>query len=131
MFTNEGSGQMAGFGLGLILAMEIPNCYSAPLPSKFTIATFAGSSDAHKIAHTKKWIRSGEVEGTLQGLLLGVGGSVVTKSPWPFLLCLGMIVWKIWSYENALTGSFADEAPKLDMESHDSQDVMTSSPRLG
>jgi hypothetical protein len=62
-----------GFGLGLILAMEVPNLFSAPLPSKFTIATF---SSPDKIVHTKRWIRSGEIEGVLQGVLLGAGGSI-------------------------------------------------------
>jgi hypothetical protein len=88
-----------GFGLGLILAMEVPNLYSAPLPSKFTIATF---SDPEHAVHTRRWIRSGEIEGTLQGILLGAGGSILTRSAWPFFLVLVMLAWKIWSYEDAL-----------------------------
>lgn len=102
-----------GFGLGLLLAMEVPNCYSAPLPSKFTIATFAGGGE-EKMIHTKKWIRSGEVEGTIQALLLGIGGTIVTKSPWPLLMVAGMVVWKVWSYETALRGG--DDGLKIDME---------------
>jgi hypothetical protein len=102
-----------GLGLGLILAMEIPNLYSAPLPSKFTIATFAGG-DSDKVDHTKKWIRSGEIEGTIQGLLLGMGGSFLTKSPWPFILCTIMIAWKIYSYESSLKGGI-EEGPHMDM----------------
>lgn len=88
-----------GFGLGLILAMEVPNLYSAPLPSKFTIATFA---DPEHQAHTQRWIRSGEIEGTLQGILLGAGGAILTRSAWPVILVGLMIAWKIWSYEDAL-----------------------------
>lgn len=102
-----------GFGLGLLLAMEVPNCYSAPLPSKFTIATFAGGGD-EKMVHTRKWIRSGEVEGTIQAMLLGLGGTIVTKSPWPLLMVTVMVVWKLWSYENALKGG--DSGLKIDME---------------
>jgi hypothetical protein len=96
-----------GFGLALILGMEVPNLYSAPLPSKFTIATFCGGDEA-KVAHTKKWIRSGELEGTIQAILLGLGGTVVTKSPWPLLVVLAMISWKLYSYESALRGGISD-----------------------
>lgn len=104
-----------GFGLGLLLAMEVPNCYSAPLPSKFTIATFAGGGD-EKLQHTKKWIRSGEVEGTIQALLLGLGGTIVTKSALPFLMVLGMVVWKLYSYEHALRGGGNGDGLNIDME---------------
>lgn len=102
-----------GFGLGLLLAMEVPNCYSAPLPSKFTISTFAGGGE-DKLIHTKKWIRSGEIEGTIQALLLGVGGTIVTKSPWPLLMVTVMVIWKLWSYEDALKGG--NDGLKIDME---------------
>lgn len=102
-----------GFGLGLILAMEVPNLYSAPLPSKFTIATFCGGDEA-KVIHTKKWIRSGEIEATIQAVLLGLGGTVVTKSPYPLLMVLGMIAWKTYSYESALRGGISDGL-KMDM----------------
>ena len=98
--SGKGAGS-EGFGLALVLAMEVPNLYSAPLPSKMTIATFTGSSP-EKQAHTSRWIRSGEIEGTVQALLLGVGGSIWQKSPWPILLVGGMVAWKVWSYEDAL-----------------------------
>ena len=107
--------QASGFGLGLILAMEVPNCYSAPLPSKFTIATFADGGE-DKRRHTEKWIRSGEIEGTAQALLLGLGGSIVTKSFWPIVLIAAMIVWKVWSYEHALSSAFCGDGLGIDMD---------------
>ena len=97
----------SGLGLGLILAMEVPNLYSAPLPSKFTIATFAGG-DPEKVEHTRKWIRSGEIEGTIQAILLGIGGSFLTKNPLPFILVMVMVAWKLYSYEDALRGGIMD-----------------------
>jgi hypothetical protein len=106
-------GMVGGFGLGLVLAMEVPNLFSAPLPSKFTIATFAGG-DGSKTAHTYRWIRSGEIEGVLQAILLGVGGSMLTRSPWPFALVMLMTGWKVWSYEDALRRGVKD-GPGLDM----------------
>lgn len=108
-----GGGAMEGFALGLILAMEVPNLFSAPLPSKFTIATFADGGE-HKRAHTHRWIRSGEIEAVAQAVLLGIGGSLLTASPWPFLLVMIMTVWKVWSYESSLRGS--RQGLKIDMD---------------
>lgn len=109
----DGGSARDGIGLGLILAMEIPNLYSAPLPSKFTIATFAGSTEAAQ-AHTARWIRSGELEATIQAVILGAGGSVLTGSPWPFVIVLAMVAWKIYSYEDAL-GRGGREGLQLDI----------------
>lgn len=103
-----------GVGLGLILAMEVPNLYSAPLPSKFTIATFSGG-DERKVDHTTKWIRSGEIEATVQAIILGIGGSMLTKSPWPFLFVMLMVGWKIYSYEHALRGGTTGNGLNIDM----------------
>jgi hypothetical protein len=116
MLGELGGGRSArdGIGLGLVLAMEVPNLYSAPLPSKFTIATFAGSSD-EAMAHTARWIRSGEIEATIQGLILGLGGSLLTSSPWPFVIVLAMIAWKIYSYEDALRRGSANDGLHLDI----------------
>lgn len=94
-----GDGAMEGFALGLILAMEVPNLFSAPLPSKFTIATFENEPE-----HTRFWIRSGEKEAVAQAILLGLGGSLLTHSWWPFVLVMAMVAWKVWSYEHALSG---------------------------
>ncbi len=105
-----GSSALEGFGLGLILAMEVPNLFSAPLPSKFTIATFTGSHPEH----TARWIRSGEIEAVAQAVLLGIGGSILTSSPWPFILVMGMTAWKVWSYETALSGGISG-GPHIDM----------------
>jgi hypothetical protein len=104
MLSDLGSRSAAdGLGLGLVLAMEVPNLYSAPLPSKFTIATFAGSS-AEAQTHTTRWIRSGEIEASIQAVILGLGGSLLTGSAWPFLLVLIMVCWKLASYEHSLRG---------------------------
>ena len=102
-----------GIGLGLVLAMEVPNLYSAPLPSKFTIATFTGST-AEAQAHTRRWIRSGEAEASIQAVILGAGGSILTGSPWPFLFVLLMVAWKLASYEHSLRGG-QDEGLHLDI----------------
>jgi hypothetical protein len=112
----SGSG-VGGLGLGLILAMQVPNLYSAPLPSKFTIATFTADG---KIEHTTKWIRSGEAEATAAAVLLAVGGSLATNSGWPFILVMAMAAWKVWSYEDALRRGAAD-GPRIDMAAQGSR----------
>jgi hypothetical protein len=106
-------GSLDGLGLGLVLAMEVPNLYSAPLPSKFTIATFAGSTPEAQ-AHTSRWIRSGEIEASVQAVILGAGGSLLTKSAWPFLLVLLMVAWKLSSYEHSLRSGM-NEGLQLDI----------------
>lgn len=110
-----GKSESEAFGLGLVLAMEVPNLFSAPLPSKFTIATFAGGG-SDKLAHTQRWIRSGEIEAVLQAILIGIGGSMWQKSHWPLLLVLAMTIWKVWSYEDTLRRGGKDhQGLNLDM----------------
>lgn len=111
--AGPGGHDAQAFGIGLVLAMEVPNLFSAPLPSKMTIATFGGGGP-EKLAHTAKWIRSGEVEAVLQAILIGIGGSLWQHSHWPFVLVMAMTVWKVWSYEDSLRRG-ATEGPGLDM----------------
>jgi hypothetical protein len=116
-----------GVGIALLVAFEVPNLFSGLLPSLFTIATFS-AGDADKVRHTKRWIRRGEVQAGAVSVGLGVGASIVTKSPWPFLLVLGMIGWLVWQYECALMKGCSD-GPGLDID--DPQDETPSSYRSG
>lgn len=116
-----------GVGIALLVAFEVPNLFSGLLPSLFTIATFS-AGDADKVQHTKRWIRRGEVQAGAVSVGLGVGASIVTKSPWPFLLVLGMIVWLVWQYECALAKG-CKNGPGLDID--DPQDETPSSYRSG
>jgi hypothetical protein len=77
--------------------------YSGMLPSLFTISTFSGGDEA-KQAHTKKWIRRGEIQATAMSLILGAGASALAGSPWPVLATAGMCAYLLWQYERALTG---------------------------
>lgn len=100
-------------GLTILTAFEVPNLYSGLLPSLFTISTFSGG-DESKVAHTKKWIRKGEIQATVMSLALGGGASALAKTPWPFLATLAMCGYLVWQYEGALRKG-CDSGPRLNM----------------
>lgn len=106
-----------GWGIAILIAFETPNLFSGFLPSLFTISTFTGS-DAAKQAHTKKWIRKGEVQAGAVSLMLGIGGTIITDTPWPLLLTIGMIAWLVFNYEQALKKGCAD-GPGIDIDRQD------------
>lgn len=116
-----------GVGIALLVAFEVPNLFSGLLPSLFTIATFS-AGDQEKVTHTRRWIRRGEIQAGAVSLGLGAGASMVTKSPWPFVLVLGMMGWLIWQYEVALAKGCSN-GPGLDID--DPQDETPKSYRSG
>ncbi len=87
--------------LTVLVVAEVPNFWSGFLPSLFTIATFSGGDDA-KAAHTKKWIRRGEVQATGLSVLLGLSASLLAGEPWPFIGVMFLIVYLAFQYEHAL-----------------------------
>jgi hypothetical protein len=99
--------------MAVIIAAEVPNYYSGLLPSLFTIATFSGGDD-EKAAHTVKWIRRGEVQGTLQAVGLSIAASVLSESPVPFILSMAMVGYYLYQYEYALRLGLA-EGPGMNM----------------
>jgi hypothetical protein len=106
-----------GWGIAILIAFETPNLFSGFLPSLFTISTFSGS-DAAKQQHTKQWIRKGELQAGIVSVGLGIGGTVITRTPWPLLLTLGMIAWLVYNYEHALRKGCAD-GPGMDIAAQD------------
>jgi hypothetical protein len=99
---------LSAIGAGLTWAMSVPGLFSAPNPSLFTIATFE-----HLPEHVAKWIHAGSLEAFLQASLLAIGGAILYRSWWPFLIVMAMAIWKVISYERALDGG--KDGPKLDM----------------
>ena len=87
--------------LTVLVISEIPNFWSGFLPSLFTIATFSGGDDI-KAAHTKHWIRRGEIQATGLSIALGVSASLLVEEPWPFIGVLALILYLIYQYEHAL-----------------------------
>ena len=116
--------QMEGWGIALLIAFETPNLFSGLLPSLFTISTFSGADD-EKQRHTRKMIRKGERQAGIVSIGLGIGGSILTRTPWPLLLTLGMMAWLIWNYESALrTG--CSTGPKMTMNEQGETSTYTS-----
>jgi len=91
----------ADVALTVLVVSEIPNFWSGFLPSLFTIATFSGGDDA-KVAHTRKWIRRGEIQATGLSIALGVSASILVENPLPFIGVLILILYLLYQYEHAL-----------------------------
>jgi hypothetical protein len=87
--------------LTVLVVSEVPNFWSGFLPSLFTIATFSGGDEA-KAAHTKMWIRRGEVQAFGLSIALGVAAAVLAEEPWPFVGVLAMVLYLAYQYEHAL-----------------------------
>lgn len=100
--------------LTVLTVAEVPNFWSGFLPSLFTIATFSGG-DAEKVAHTKRWIRRGELQATGLSIALGIAAALLAEEPWPFIGVLAMIAYLAMQYENALKKGTNDEGLNFDM----------------
>lgn len=87
--------------LTVLVVSEVPNFWSGFLPSLFTIATFSGG-DEDKAAHTKRWIRRGEIQAAGLSVALGIAASMLAEEPWPFLGVLLISAYLAWQYEHAL-----------------------------
>ena len=87
--------------LTVLVVSEVPNFWSGFLPSLFTIATFSGGDEA-KAAHTRTWIRRGEIQATGLSLLLGISASILAKRPWPFIGVVLLVAYLAYQYEVAL-----------------------------
>jgi hypothetical protein len=87
--------------LTVLVVSEVPNFWSGFLPSLFTIATFSGG-DADKAAHTKRWIRRGEIQAAGLSIALGISASLLAEEPWPFIGVALLIVYLGYQYEHAL-----------------------------
>lgn len=100
--------------LTVLTIAEIPNFWSGFLPSLFTIATFSGG-DPEKVAHTKAWIRRGELQAIGLSLALGAGATALSGEPWPLLGTIGMCMYLSWQYETALKKG-CESGPGYDMD---------------
>jgi hypothetical protein len=100
--------------LTVLVVSEVPNFWSGFLPSLFTIATFSGG-DAEKAAHTKRWIRRGEIQATGLSVALGISASLLAGEPWPFIGVMVLVLYLAYQYEHALKLGLSD-GPSVDMD---------------
>lgn len=99
--------------LTVLVVSEVPNFWSGFLPSLFTIATFSGG-DEDKAAHTKRWIRRGELQATGLSIALGISASLLAEEPWPFIGVVVLTIYLAYQYEHALRLGLA-KGPSMDM----------------
>lgn len=104
--------------LTVLVVSEVPNFWSGFLPSLFTIATFSGG-DEDKAAHTKRWIRRGEIQATALSILLGISASLLAGEPWPFIGVMLLVFYLAYQYEHALKLGMSD-GPAMDMAGQES-----------
>lgn len=104
--------------LTVLTVAEVPNFWSGFLPSLFTIATFSGG-DEEKAAHTKQWIRRGELQASGLSIALGIAAAVLAEEPWPFVGVLAMCGYLAYQYEHALRQGL-DNGPGMDMANQSS-----------
>jgi hypothetical protein len=100
--------------LTVLVVSEVPNFWSGFLPSLFTIATFSGG-DERKQAHTKSWIRRGEIQALGLSIALGIAAAILAEEPWPFIGVLFICGYLIYQYEAALRLGMS-QGLGLDME---------------
>lgn len=99
--------------LTVLVVSEVPNFWSGFLPSLFTIATFSGG-DEDKAAHTKRWIRRGELQATGLSIALGISASLLAEEPWPFIGVIALVIYLAYQYEHALKLGLS-KGPAMDM----------------
>lgn len=97
------NGPTSSTALFLLTMGEVPNFYSGFLPSLFTIATFSSDpDDVEKTAHTRRWIRRGEIQATTMAMVVGVATSLIAGDPAPFIGTVIMSAYLLYQYEHAL-----------------------------
>lgn len=51
--------------------------------------------------HDRQAVRLQQAKASVASLVLGAAGSVITRTPWPFLLAAALIGLLMWEYESA------------------------------
>jgi len=103
-------------GITALVIGDAAAFWSANNPSVFTVRAFRrkGGKEAEK---TKRDIRMGGAAGSGLALLVGIGGTAVTKSWWPIAGTLAILAfqWSIWEW--AMANPHGDESSRGDIAS--------------
>jgi hypothetical protein len=87
---------LAMAGLAIMAAAEVPNFLAGLLPSTMTIGRFAADPE------DRARLRRSEVVGSGLALAVGVGASLIGRSPLPFILTLAVLAVLLYEYERAI-----------------------------
>ena len=94
-----------GAGLFILAMGEVPNYFSGALPSWMTIRRFAADE---RDAGT---LRIAEVTSSVFAILVGIGASLIARSPWPLVGTLAAVVYMVVGYEWAIRSPHEDATP--------------------
>lgn len=86
----------AGAGIFLMALAEAFNVYGALNSSPWTAENFG--ADPEKARSCRRYV----IQADVVNVALGVGTSMISKSPWPLLGILVITVYMHWMYERAL-----------------------------
>jgi hypothetical protein len=92
-------------GIALLMASTIPNNYTGVLPSGMTIKRFA-----HDYEDRRELTRA-MVQGTALSLVEIAGATVVAKSWFVAFAGLGVMVFYLWYYYEAMNNPHPDNEP--------------------
>lgn len=102
------------FGVTALVMGDAAAFWSANNPSVMTVRTFRRKGGA-EAEHTKNDIRFGGAIASGWMLLVGFGGSAVTKSWWPLAgaVAAGAVQWFVWEWAirnpHGVTGDMASQ----------------------
>lgn len=83
-------------GLSIMAAAEVPNFLAGLLPSTMTIGRFAADPV------DRASLRRSEFVGSGLAVAVGVGASLIARSPLPLILTLGVLAVLLYEYERAI-----------------------------
>jgi hypothetical protein len=86
-------------GLSIMAAAEVPNFLAGLLPSTMTIGRFA----ADPVDRAR--LRRSELVGSGLAVAVGVGASLIGRSPLPLVLTLLVLAVLLHEYERAIRGA--------------------------
>lgn len=96
------------FGIALLTIADSSSFWSANNPSFFTVRHFTTQSD-QKAEDTRTDIYAGGMKATIETVIVGFGGVLITKSWWPLAAPIAYLgvswLWYKWALEHPHEGT--------------------------
>lgn len=86
----------AGAGIALVILLQVPSVFGTFLPNPCDVSKERpGSQYSYRV-------RQSEIYAALIATALGVAGSYVANSPWPFFATMALVGVIVFHYESSL-----------------------------